>query len=161
MKTRISVRSPRNCSVIETSQEFAAERRSQRHGGHTAENRRTHVERRAQVVAIGEQGDALVAEGAHRGERAAEPDRQSRTQVGGDQRGAGGDAKDEAEEERAGKVDGERAEREASRGAALDPPLESVARERTGDAPERDIEDGQKKLQPWMVRVGVISPKRA
>src|SRR5256712_1180564 len=127
MKTRISVRSPRNCSVIEPSQEFAAQRRSHHHGGHAAENRRAHVERRTQVVAIVEQGDALVAECAHRGERSAESDRQGRANVGGDQRGAGRDAKDEAKQERAGNVDGQRSEREARRGAALDPPLESVA----------------------------------
>src|ERR1041385_5683362 len=45
MKTRISVRSPRNVSVIESSQELVRERRAGDDGQDAAENRGGHVER--------------------------------------------------------------------------------------------------------------------
>src|SRR5947208_2600608 len=145
MKTRISVRWPRNCSVIGTSQEFVAERRAQHHGADAAHNRRAHVECRSEVVAIIEECDALVAERTHGRERAAEPDGQGRANVGRNQRRAGGDTDDEAEQERTRDVDGDGSERKTGRGAALDPSLEAVARECAGDAAERDIQDCQKK----------------
>src|SRR6266480_3658995 len=143
MKTRISVRWPRNCSVIGTSQEFVAERRAQHHGADAAHNRRAHVECRSHVVAIIEECDALVAERTHGRERAAEPDGQGCANVGRNQRRAGGHTDDEAEQERTRDVDGEGSERKPGRRAALDPSLEAVARECAGDAAERDIEDSQ------------------
>src|SRR6266550_280963 len=145
MKTRISVRWPRNCSVIGTSQEFVAERRAQHHGADAAHNRRAHVECRSHVVAIIEECDALVAERTHGRERAAEPDGQGRANVGRNQRRAGGHTDDEAEQERTRDVDGDGSEWKTARGVALDPSLEAVARECAGDAAERDIQDCQKK----------------
>src|SRR5438094_4261847 len=145
MKTRISVRWPRNCSVIGTSQESVAERRAQHHGADAAHNRRAHVECRSHVVAIIEECDALVAERTHGRERAAEPDGQGRANVGRNQRRAGGHTDDEAEQERTRDVDGDGSEWKTARGAALDPSLEAVARECAGDAAERHIQDCQKK----------------
>src|SRR2546421_5799742 len=65
MNTRINVRSPRNCSVMLASEEFAAERHAQHDRAQTADDRRAHIKRRTQVVAVIQQGDALVAESAH------------------------------------------------------------------------------------------------
>src|SRR5438093_12298923 len=117
MKTRISVRWPRNCSVIGTSQEFVAESGAHHDGADAARNRRAHVECRSQVVAIIQQCDALVAERTHGRECAAEPDRHGRSNVGRNQRRAGGHADDEAEQERTRDVDGEGPKRKMGRGA--------------------------------------------
>src|SRR6266550_4138165 len=88
---------------------------------------------------------STVAERTHGRERAAEPDGQGGANVGRNQRRAGGDTDDEAEQERTRDVHGEGSERKTARGAALDPSLEAVARECVGDAAERDIQDSQKK----------------
>src|ERR1044072_4940912 len=85
MKTRISVRSRRNVSVIESSQELVRERRAGDDGQDAAENRGGHVERGAAVVAIGEQRDAFVAERAHRRKGAAEADRETGSEIGAEQ----------------------------------------------------------------------------
>src|SRR6266571_3256048 len=145
MKTRISVRWPRNCSVIGTSQEFVAERRAEYDGADRARNRRAHIKCRSQVVAIIQKRDTLVAERTHGRERATEADRHGRPNVGRNQRRAGGHTDDEAEQERTRDVDGDGSEWKTARGAALDPSLEAVARECAGDAAERDIQDCQKK----------------
>src|SRR5258705_4902496 len=77
MKTRMSVRSPRNCSVIGASQEFVAERRSQQHGDDATHDRRAHVKGGTQVVAVIQERDAFVAERAHRRKGTAESDCQA------------------------------------------------------------------------------------
>src|SRR5207247_1209258 len=134
MKTRISVRWPRNCSVIGTSQEFVAERRAEHDGADAARNRRAHVKCRSHVVAIIQQCDTLVAERTHGRERATEPDRHRRSNVGRNQRRAGGHTDDEAEQQRTRDVDGGGPERKTGRGAALDPSHETVTRECGGAA---------------------------
>src|SRR6266498_1663463 len=71
MKTRISVRSPRNDSVILASQESVGERRSQHDRSDAAEGSRAHVDGSPEVIAIAEQRDALVAQRAQREAAAA------------------------------------------------------------------------------------------
>src|SRR5439155_11825900 len=160
IKTRISVRSPRNRSVIGTSQEFVAERRSKDHRDDAAPDRCAHVEDGAKVIAVVEQGDALVAERAHRGEGTAKADGETRPQVGRDHHRAGCDPQDEPEEQGPDDVDSQSTQWEAARHAAVNPTFEAVARQCSGDTAQDDVEDSQRKDScRWWFRVGVISPE--
>src|SRR3989441_6197473 len=143
MNTRIRVRSPRNRSVIGggASEKFVAERRTRHDGGDTAEDGGGHVQPRPQVVTVVQQRDALVTERTHGGECATETDCESRAHVRRNDRRSCSDPEDEAEQEGAADVDDERAQRETARGARLDPPFQAIARERSRDPAERDIED--------------------
>src|SRR2546427_13187960 len=59
MKTRISVRSPRNDSVMQASQESVGERGSQYDRDDTAKNGGAHVDSGPEGIAIAEPRDAL------------------------------------------------------------------------------------------------------
>src|SRR6266576_1640619 len=133
MKTRMSVRSPRNCSVIGASQEFVAERRSQQHGDDATHDRRAHVEGGTQVVAVIQERDAFVAERTHRRKGTAESDGQAGPHIRRDECGSSRQSQNKAEQQGTGEIRGECAEREAARGTALHPAFEPVAREGAGD----------------------------
>src|SRR3989454_12790989 len=82
-------------------------RRPGDHRGEAAQDAPTHVQPRVPVLAVAEQPDAFIAEGAHGGERAAEPDRQATAELRGDDRRSSREPHDEAEQQRAGDVDGQ------------------------------------------------------
>src|SRR4029077_9706081 len=86
------------------------------------------------------QPDALVAERTHGGEGAAEPDRQTAAQLREDHGGARGEPDVEAEQERAGDVDRQRAGRERP-AAGLEGALDEIACQGAEDAAERDVGD--------------------
>src|SRR5207302_1934360 len=120
--------------------QFARQRRSRDHRREAADDGAAHVHPRIPVLAVAEQADALVAERAHGGECAAEPDRQAAAQLGRDDGGAGGEPHDEPDQKRAGEVDRERARGEGA-AACLQRALQDVARQRAEDAAEGDVGD--------------------
>ena len=80
--------------------------------GEAAEDGAAHIDPRVPVLAVPEQSDALVTEGAHGREGAAEPDGQATAQVRREDGGPGREAHDEAEQKRPGDVDRQSARRE-------------------------------------------------
>src|SRR6266542_270550 len=156
MKTRMRVRSPVNrCGMEPPSKQFLRGRQPRHRGHQASEHRPSRVQPRAPVLAVREQRYGLVAERAHRRERAAEADREPAAQLRRDDRRAGGEPHDEAEQERARDVDRERAERERGR-ARLNDALQDIPRQRADDSPEGDVGGHRhKKTPPAVVRVGV------
>src|SRR6266508_794417 len=156
MKTRMRVRSPVNrCGMEPPSKQFLRGRQPRHRGHQASEHRPSRVQPRAPVLAVREQRYGLVAERAHRRERAAEADREPAAQLRRDDRRAGGEPHDEAEQERARDVDRERAERERGR-ARLNDALQDISRQRADDSPEGDVGGHRhKKTPPAVVRVGV------
>src|SRR5437867_6181103 len=143
MRMRISVHSPlKRCGIATLLEEPVRQGGTYDDGGEAAENGSAHVESYVPVLTIAQQRHRLVAECAHRGKRAAEPDRERTSHLWGNHRRAGRVTEHEPKYQRPHEVDRKGSDRKGCRpGPGLDPALKPVPGDRAQDSAEGDVRE--------------------